>query len=58
MIVEKLQFKRTVGPASPAVSLAEVKADLRVFSNFFDELILSHIEAAIAMLDGPQSGLR
>ena len=57
MIADKLQFKRTVGPTSPAVSLAEVKADLRVFSNFFDELILSHIEAAIATLDGPQSGL-
>lgn len=57
MVVEKLQFKRTAGPTSPAVSLAEIKTDLRVFSNFFDELIASHIEEAISLIDGPQSGL-
>jgi hypothetical protein len=57
MTVEKLQFKRTAGPTSPAVSLAEIKADLRVFSTYFDELILSHIEEAISLVDGPQSGL-
>lgn len=57
MIVDKLQFKRVAGPSSPAITLAEVKADLRVSGTFFDALIQSHIDEAISALDGPQSGL-
>ena len=56
MAVSNVQFKRVTGPTSPVISLAEVKQDLRVLSTFFDELIQSHIDAAVSELDGP-SGL-
>lgn len=57
MIADKLQFKRVAGPSSPAITLAEVKADLKVSGTFFDQLIQSHIDEAVSMLDGPVSGL-
>ena len=53
MIADKLQFVRVAGPSSPAISLAEVKSDLRVLTTYFDDLLTAYINDAIDMLDGP-----
>lgn len=47
-----VRYRKITGPSSPVVTLAQVKADLRVMTTFYDTLLQDHLNSAIAEFDG------